>query len=806
MHQIRFVIVALFGFGSFFASGVSSAQIFPGPTNLPAAELQLLDSAGAAHLENGRQLLQQKEWDEAVEAIRRVLENDGGRMIRVVRDPKMRDPKMPMAAESLAWHVSVREYCHWRLASLAWEAPEALIAYRRLVDPLAERWLKDAREQHQPALLRRVIDEAWASRWGDDAALALGDDALSRGELVAARYWWERTGLGFVGRDGSALWLLAKRQAVTAEKVAQLLAAPIREISPYYADSDLSAADVRARLILLAILTGETERAAQELAWFRALHPDDEGVIAGRRGNYVDLLTALTEQAKSWPTMVRPAIPATWGGTPERNGVFVSPPDPAGKPLWTAPLPRLTTDRDMIGAGRLRVADDMKSLAAYYPAIWKNDLLVRADSRGDSYLAAFDLTAGTMRWRVGFPRQASRQTEPPADDGTLGEVNEVHADLPRHVGVARYTLTVSGDKAFARLGSPVTAPRSRRVERLLAKDQGWLLGVDLAAEGKPLSGFPIRPESPEWSFEGAPLIHEGALYVAMRHVEGSRSQIYVACFELATTFVPTNDSDEVARPTGRLRFRTRIASAATLGGGNLDELTGLLLTIAHGHVYCNTNAGAVGAVEASSGRLKWVVTYPRSAFRNDEGVGDSVFFRDLNPCLAADDLIIVAPQDSDRIFALDAMSGQIRWQTAADTATDATTLLGVRDHCLIAAGDRIYWIDALTGTPLTQYPAGRPNVSSAAAASPRGLGQGAIVGEQVWWPTRESIFVFSTQPVRIGQGWGPPLLKEIPLVPRGLTGGNVLVAGDKLIITTGTQLAVFGSQPPLTPPTKPDVR
>ena len=758
----------------------SHAQIFPGPIDLASAELLLIDSAGAAHLENARQLLAQKEYGEAVEAIRRVLENDSGRLIRVNRDAANSD--------SLAWHVTVREYCHWRLAALAHEATEALAIYRRLVDPLAERWLQEGREQHQLAPLRRVIDEAWASRWGDDAALALGDTALSRGDLTAARYWWERTGLGFRARQKAG------------------------EIGPVYPDSDLPPAEVRSRLALCSLLGGETERAAAELQQFREQHSDATGVLAGRQGNLLELLTAVSEQAKTWSPPKRPQMPATWGGTAQRNGLFLSPPDPAGQPLWTAPLPRLTSDRDVIGAGRLRVADDMKSLAAYHPVVWKNDVLVRVDSRGDSYLAAFDLTSGKERWRVGYPRQASRQTEPPADDGTLGEINEVHSDLSRHVGVARYTLSVSGDKAFAQMGSPVTMPRLRRVERLLAKDQGWLLGVDLAAEGKPLSGFPIRPESPEWSFEGAPLVHEGGLYVAMRHVEGSRSQIYIACFELATTFVPTSDEEDDARPAGRLRFRTRIASAAALSGGNLDEISTLLLTIAHGQVYCNTNAGAVGCVEASSGKLKWVVTYPRSLFRSEEGGaspgvpgGDSVFFRDLNPCLAAGDLVIVAPQDSDRIFALDALSGQIRWQTARGIAADATALLGVRDNTLIAAGDRVYWIDANSGAQLAQYPAGRPDASSA-AASPRGLGQGLIVDEQIWWPTRESILVFAVQLAKTNNGFVPPLLKEIQLTPRGLTGGNLVVAGDKLIIATGTRLAVFGPQPPATSPQQPEVR
>ena len=758
--------------------GMAAAQIFPGATDLANAELQLIDAAGATHLENARQLLAQKQYDEAVEAIRRVLENDGGRLIRV-----QRDLNPTQQAKQPNWHVTVREYCHWRLAALSHEAPEALAAYRRLVDPLAERWLNDGRQQHQSALLRRVIDEAWASRWGDDAALALGDESLSRGDLTAARYWFERTGLGFQGSGFR-----------TPPKGA--------DVSPYYPDSDLSPADVRARLVLVSILNVEAERTAAELKAFRAEHVAEEGTIAGRKGKYIELLAAFAEQAKAWPAPHRPALPFTWNGTAERNGVFVSSPDPAGKPLWTVPLPRLTSDRDVVGAGRLRVGDDMKSLAAYYPVIWKNDVLLRADSRGDSYLAAFDLTTGGRRWRIGYPRTASRLTEPPEDDGTLREINDVHSDLSRHVGVARYTLTVSGDKAFARMGSPVTLPRSRRVERLLAKDQGWLLGVDLAAEGKPLSGFPVRPESPDWSFEGAPLIHDGRLYVAMRHAEGSRSQVYVACYELATTFAPLNDDDDDARPTGRLRFRTRIASAAAIGGGNLDEISGLLLTIAHGHVYCNTNAGAIGCVEASSGKLKWVVTYPRSLFGSDESGG--VFFRDLNPCLAAGDQIIVAPQDYDRILALDALSGQIRWQTQPGVAADATTLLGMRDNSLIAAGDRVYWIDARSGALLTQYPAGRPDASSA-APSPRGLGQGTIVGEQVWWPTRESILIFSTQPVRRGDTFAPPLLKEIPLVPRGLIGGNLLVTGDKLLITTGTKLAVFGPQPPVTPAV-PEVR
>src|SRR5687768_12412859 len=99
MRHVRSLILAASLCVCSLHARTGAAQIFPVPTDLSSAELQLIDSAGAAHLENARQLLEQKEWDEAVEAIRRVLENDGGRLIRVGRDPNQP-----------AWHVTVREY------------------------------------------------------------------------------------------------------------------------------------------------------------------------------------------------------------------------------------------------------------------------------------------------------------------------------------------------------------------------------------------------------------------------------------------------------------------------------------------------------------------------------------------------------------------------------------------------------------------------------------------------------------------------------------------------------------------------
>ena len=70
--------------------------------------------------------------------------------------------------------------------------PEGLEAYRRRVDSIAERWFREGIERLDESLLRRVTNEMFASSYGDDALLALGELALQRGDTAAARRHWRR--------------------------------------------------------------------------------------------------------------------------------------------------------------------------------------------------------------------------------------------------------------------------------------------------------------------------------------------------------------------------------------------------------------------------------------------------------------------------------------------------------------------------------------------------------------------------------------------------------------------------------------
>jgi outer membrane protein assembly factor BamB len=776
-------------------AGSASAQV-DRSIALPPADVEQLDASSAAHLENAKRFLAERQWSEAVESLRRVQETEPTRLVKV---------ETTQAIAGFERYVTAAEYCQWRLAALAAEAPEALPHYRRLVDSLAEAWLREGEKTNDERLLRRIVEQAFASRSGDDALLRLGDLALARGDYSAARAAWHQINANATvppsaakalnAAAGAPLWQALRRIDMTAHgsEVARLLRLPRTPVLGIYPDSDIDPAAVHARMALGSILEGSRERATIELAILRLLYPDAVGQLAGRSGRYSDMLGSLLEESAAWPAVRQSADWPTFAGDASRAKSAAAGIDLSPRPLWTYPLPRLSADREWIGAGRLRAAEDTKSLLGYHPVVVGQKVILRLDAGSSSRIVALDLKTGERLWQVD-PTQSSNR--PVADDavGSVGPIeNDAHRDLARHIGVARYTVSAEGDKLFARMGSPITVPSSRRAALWLAKDQGYLLGVDLRAQGKPLEGFPIRPQSNEWTFEGTPVGDSSTIYVAMRRVEGARSQLFLAAFELPTTPVSQPDErDENARPTGRLKWRTRICSSATLGGGEIDQLTHLLVTLADGRLFLNTSAGAVAAVNADDGRLQWLVKYPRTRVRTgNPDQPERHLFRDLTPCVAWGGLVIVAPADSDRLFALEAATGQLAWSLPPGAADDAVHLLGASNDTLLVSGDSLYWIDVYTGRLMAQFPRGRLGGAEQAAPSPRGFGRGALVGDRVWWPTRESLYIFEARPATTDFGLQPRMVKEIPLLPRGTTGGNLVFAGGVLLIANGNKLVAF---------------
>lgn len=690
--------------------------------SIPTSQFELVDTvqldrvenAVPAQLERAKALLADRQWDEAVEILRQLAESSEGKLL-------------PVTARR---YVSLRAWCQMQLAALP---PEALKLYRARVDPAAKKWYEQGIAQRNRTLLQNVVDQAFASSYGDSALMALGEIALESGDYTAARWSWERIVPATLPADAPRTW-------------------------PGYPDTNLDLASVRARLVLVSILeekgselflrsspdeasrrsdASHSSRAKAELAEFARLHPDARGRLGTQEGKYVDLLRALLTESHSWPPLPVDQDWPTFAGNMQRNRIASELPD-VGSAAWRLSL-RATAVPDDRPAEPRTIGENAREPLSFYPVLADDVVLVNDSQR----ILAVRLDSGKPAWGQSAAIYQAELT------GVIGP-----SLPPDTLGIPRFTMTVFDKRLFARMGSPITgqtqgaAPTTRL---------GHLVCLDLATEGRLL--WKVEPEE-GWAFEGSPVADAQGVYVAMRR-QDIRPQAFVACF----------DAD-----TGRLRWRRFICGAETPARGVFCETTHNLLTLAGGTLYYNTNLGAVAALGTADGQPLWVSLYPR-ARRGDLTKLAPHWQRDLNPCVFHNGTLLVAPADSPRIFAIDAATGQTLWQTGTELE-DAAHLLGTAGDWLIAAGGKLYWIslkDADRGRAKHVWPDG-PDAP--------GYGCGLLAGDTVLWPTRDKLYIFD-------QRTAQPR-KVVDLGQHGLSGGNLLSKSGRLLIATETELIATG--------------
>jgi len=197
-------------------------------------------------------------------------------------------------------------------------------------------------------------------------------------------------------------------------------------------------------------------------------------------------------------------------------------------------------------------------------------------------------------------------------------------------------------------------------------------------------------------------------------------------------------------------------------------------------LYLNTNLGAVAAVDAVSGRALWVREYDR---HEDEGLsaGVAAAAQRAAPCVYDRGRLYVAPIDSPYVFALEISSGHTLWATRA--AGLAPELLGVTGKTLVASGRALTGIDARDGSVRYQWP-------DSPSSGIRGMGRGCLAGEEVFWPTRDEVYVLEAASGAVSR---PP----IDLAPYGGRGANLAPAHGMLVVSTEDAITVLGSYPAL---------
>ncbi len=663
------IIFALLGL---FWQRPLSAQIF-GPTVggqfelTEGVQLDRVEGTVLAQLERVKSFLADEKWDDAIETLRQLMEGSDEKLIAVTERR----------------YVGLRDYCQLQLAALP---PEALKLYRGRVDALAEKWYREGVAQRDRRLLLNVVEQLFASSWGDKALLALGDLSFESGDFAAARWYWER----IIPHPQPTL---DQQQGIQDSKSKPQGPRPKTFSTwPGYPDTKLDLAAVRARLVLASILEGDRPRAKEDLLEFVRLHKDARGWLAGREAVFSEELAALLAESEKWPPIKQKTGWPTFAGSPARNAIARQKAEPGGV-AWRLPLPTSASFAKNLAG------DDPNAPLSYHPILTGNLTLVNTARE----IFAIETATG----KPAFGQSAAIYRDP-FERAEAGEA------MPA-LGVPRYTMTLRDGKVYAWMGSHLT---NQPLMEASSVKPGYLVCLDLQAEGKLL--WKISPED-GWSFDGAPVADDRGVYAAMRRND-IRPQAYVACFDPLS---------------GRQRWRRFVASAETPNRGVFGQYTEDLLTLFGDSLYFNTNLGAVASLSTDDGRIHWVSLYPRARRGNMEHLAPH-WSRELNPCVYHRGVLYAAPADSPRIFAFDAGDGQILWQSGTEIE-DAVNLLGVADDYLIAGGWRLYWINLKgqrAGHVAHLWPEGNEKL---------GYGRGILTERLAVFPTRDTIYLFDRQ-------------------------------------------------------------
>ena len=676
------------------------------------------------------------DFAEAIEIYQRVTQQFGDKVVEVTPDGPNTETRLS---------INARRESQRRIAAMP---PEARALYRARVDGQAELWYRRGLEQRDRAPLRQVVDQLFCSSWGDDALDLLGDLAFQSGQFGEA--------------------LEAYRQLVPGQVLGGA--------GLVHPDPSVDMIRVAAKQLLCRAAIGEHSPTDEELAAFAQANPADSTSFAGRRGPIANDLTAAVRSDHLGPPAQADGRWPTFAGSFTRDRIAVGPID-VGSLQWQVSLEPVTVSRNnTFRRNSSPVVPPADRLLAYHPIIVGDQVLVANDHR----ITAYDLNV--------------RPGEPTAVGSTQAEEAWRTSELaiPKIAGqmisgLPRYTLTAVGNRVYARMGPPAgTSVFPRRMGiPTPSRTPSYIVAVDRASDGKLLwtreatdIALPKRPgdgTSGSAVFEGAPVADEHSVYVGLTdRVEMTAT--YVVCFDAnsgATRWVryvcEANANNDPFSPSFEIAHR--------------------LLTLSGSTLYYQTNLGALAALDAETGGVRWLATYPWSG-RGGAGDGFNGFGmmggsttppaqqRDLNPAITHDGLVIIAPDETPYIFAFNAATGQLVWKTAEiPDDVKLSHILGVAKGHLIATGDRVLWFDISTGKQTYAWPE-KTQVS-------QGYGRGLLAGDRVYWPTKTHIHVLdqatglrAEAPIRLEQTYG-------------VEGGNLAVGDGYLVVAQSNSIVVF---------------
>ncbi|MEX0794112.1 MAG: PQQ-binding-like beta-propeller repeat protein, partial [Pirellulaceae bacterium] len=746
------------------------------PTDFSTSvDLQGLQNESRNLLTQTDQLLEAEAWQEAISLVRKISGDHGDQLVAAGQIELGEE-------ESFEYFIDLRTHLRKRLVTLAHFEPEFLAAYRRQVDPIAIPRIEAAIAAGDVTRLQEVVQEYFLSSTADQALFRLGDLLLEQGRLSDARLVWERIATEFrvpadpeqrlLAFPGQPLWLAVDGLDWERHQdyLQRQLAADSDETSPLsYPDSGIPLSDVWARLALASWLEGSRHRAEVELEILRRFYPAATGTMGGREVVLAEFLARMLESELpamrgsprdgDWPTFA-----GDFSRTKIATADAVS---PNYKQLWEVRIEsQELTKKESLSRETSLLAEDADSLLSTHPVVIGSNVFIQDHTR----VRGFRLEDG----KPAFPSTDNEDFDPenlergrfnPGDAGELRgqregvfgrRIRDRVTNLNESLGAPRFTLSAKDQLLVARRGDTVPSLQANPNRRTRRKAD--LLIFNLRQEGKLLQTIsPTADIEDNWEFEGTGVSDGRYIYCGVTK-GGIREETAIACYEVETGSLVWRRSISTTEPYG----------VGMVSDGNVPHQTHNLLTLEQGVLYYNTNRGVVTALDATSGRFLWLTRYPRKTLRTQTLAEANVTLqRDLNPCIVTRGMVITMPMDSDRIFALDAATGQLVWQTVPE-GINATHLLGATEEDLLVSGEHLFWIHLESGKIRAQYPTG----TSEPGSQPVGYGRGVIADDKVYWPTRKGVHVLET---KLEGTQAKQAIDPINLFKLGFGGGNVLV-------------------------------
>lgn len=528
-----------------------------------------------------------------------------------------------------------------------------------------------------------------------------------------------------------------------------------------YPNSKADPALVRARIALAVIFQNDIARAKAEVEAFKRKHPDATGTLAGKTGPLLATLQAhLARPPQLAPDATAETAWPTYGGGPDRAGRV-----PGGITTAIPNRPDWAKDPEDDRPTNPEIERIQRPLAPPARQPFGHPVIVG----GVVYV-----TDGTCVFSYDLRGSEKPRTYQPSGIAFTrsGRVQEPACALTAADGLLYARVGVSAVRAPETVGgkqreSALVCLSPKLVER-------WRL-------------YPPEDEKTPTAWEGAPLVVGRRLWAVYAKFEGGRAVHIAACYDPADA----RSGQAPAKPA----WITELCDGALPSS---DRNRQELLTLAGRNLVFCSNDGAVVAVDAFTGRRAWGFRYPRTKKYPVSPIGDP------SPAVAFGGRVYVAPADGERVYALDAETGAMVWESGP---TEGARILGVSRGQLIVTvtgplrGIRALNLDTGSYRDPGSWVQGGNN-------APLSYGQGLVTDDLIIWPTRDGLLFLDPTTGRPLEGPRTGPVRE----PHRNFFGHIAYADGVLVVVTAGQVRGYVARskqievrPDLPPRTKFDL-